>query len=151
MRAVVTRVRDARVVCGGEIVGEIGQGLLVLLGVGVRDTEEEVRWMADRVVKLRIFEDGGGKLNLSLPQVGGSVLAVSNLTLYADCSSRRPGFTEAARPERARPLYELFLEECRGAGIHTEAGVFGGDMAVQSVNDGPITIVLDTERRGAAK
>lgn len=107
--------------------------------------------MADRVVKMRIFEDEQGKLNLSLPQTGGAILAVSNFTLYADCSSRRPGFTQAARPEQAQPLYEHFLEECRGAGIHTEAGVFGGDMAVHSVNDGPVTIVLDTDRRGTAK
>ena len=151
MRAVVTRVKEAQVVCGGETVGKINKGLLVLLGVGVRDTEEEVRWMADRVVKMRIFEDEQGKLNLSLPQTGGAILAVSNFTLYADCSSRRPGFTQAARPEQAQPLYEHFLEECRGAGIHTEAGVFGGDMAVHSVNDGPVTIVLDTDRRGTAK
>jgi len=147
MRAVVTRVSWARVRCEGRITGEIRQGFLVLLGVGTEDTAAEAEWMADRVAGLRIFEDEAGKMNLSIDKVKGSVLAVSNFTLYADCSSRRPGFTQAARPELAEPLYRRFMDVLREKGVPVEEGVFGGDMAVESLNDGPITIILDTERK----
>lgn len=147
MRAVVTRVSWARVRCQGETTGEIGPGFLVLLGIGVQDGPEQAEWMADRVAGLRIFEDENGKMNRSLAQVSGSVLVVSNFTLYADCSSRRPGFTQAARPEQALPLYQHLIDALRKRGVPVEQGVFGGDMAVESLNDGPITILLDTERK----
>ena len=147
MRAVVTRVSWARVRCEGRTTGEIQRGFLVLLGVGTKDTAAEAEWMADRVAGLRVFEDEAGKMNRSLDQVAGQVLAVSNFTLYADCSSRRPGFTQAARPEVAEPLYRRFMEALRERGVTVEEGVFGGDMAVESLNDGPITIILDTERK----
>ncbi len=127
----------------GELVGSIGTGFLVLLGVHREDTEESARRMADRVCGLRVFEDGAGKMNLNLAAAGGKILAVSQFTLYADTRSRRPGFTDAARPETARPLYELFMEECRARGFEVQHGEFGADMQVESVNDGPVTIILD--------
>lgn len=145
MRAVVTRVSSASVTVGGKITGEIGTGLLVLLGVAPSDTPDKARKLADKVLGLRIFEDENGKMNLNLASVGGSVLVVSQFTLYADLKSRRPGFTGAAKPEIAVPLYELFIEECRRAGFRTESGVFGAAMKVASVNDGPVTIILDTD------
>jgi len=145
MRAVVTRVSSASVVIGGETVGRTGKGFLVLLGVKVGDTEAEAKKLADKVCGLRVFEDENGKMNLNLEKVGGSLLVVSQFTLYADCKSRRPGFTAAARPDTAIPLYELFISECRSRGFHVETGEFGADMAVESVNDGPVTLILDTE------
>ncbi len=147
MRAVVTRVSRAEVRCEGRVTGAIGRGFLVLLGVGTEDGPEQADWMADRVAGLRVFEDSAGKMNLSLAQVSGSVLVVSNFTLYADCSSRRPGFTRAARPEQALPLYRRFMEALRQKGVPVEEGVFGGDMDVDSLNDGPITLILDTEKK----
>ena len=145
MRAVVTRVVSASVTADGVLSGEIGRGLLVLLGIAPDDTPAVAERLADKVLGLRIFEDEGGKMNLNLSSVGGSLLVVSQFTLYADLKSRRPGFTGAAKPETAIPLYELFIETCRNAGFQTETGVFGAHMAVASVNDGPVTILLDTD------
>lgn len=145
MRAVVTRVRSARVEIEGRINGEIGQGLLVLLGVAPADTEASADKLADKVCGLRIFEDDNGKMNRNLAAVGGSLLVVSQFTLYADTSSRRPGFSHAARPEVAIPLYERFMDQCRMRGFEVEHGEFGADMQVFSQNDGPVTILLDVE------
>jgi D-tyrosyl-tRNA(Tyr) deacylase len=145
MRAVVTRVSSAAVVADGKITGEIGAGFLVLLGVAPADTPAIADKMADRVLGLRIFEDQNGKMNLNLASVQGSVLVVSQFTLYADTSGRRPGFTGAAKPDTAIPLYERFIAACRSAGFRTEAGIFGADMQVSSVNDGPVTIILDVD------
>lgn len=145
MRAVVTRVKSASVAIGGSVTAQIGTGLLVLLGVHRDDTEADAVKTADRVCGLRIFEDENGKMNLSLSQAGGEILTVSQFTLFADVRSRRPGFTEAARPETAVPLYELFMEECRRRGFAISHGEFGADMQVSSVNDGPVTILIDTK------
>ena len=146
MRAVVTRVSSASVETDGVVVGSIGKGFLVLLGVGIHDTEAEAKKLASRICNLRVFEDQDGKMNLDLTAAGGGILVISQFTLYADCKSRRPGFTAAARPEAAIPLYELFVNECRRAGFTVETGAFGADMAVSSVNDGPVTIIFDTDR-----
>lgn len=144
MRAVLTRVTEASVSISGSTVAEIGQGYLVLLGVHTADKPEQAAKMADRIAGLRIFEDEAGKMNRNLAAVGGAVLLVSQFTLYADTRSRRPGFTAAARPDVAVPLYEQVIADLRGRGFHVETGVFGADMAVQSVNDGPVTILLET-------
>ena len=146
MRAVVTRVRSASVEIGGKINGEIGWGYLILLGVGPRDTEDTAVKLADKICNLRIFEDENEKMNLNLEQVGGSILVVSQFTLYADTSSRRPGFSGAAKPDLAVPLYERFMARCRERGFPVEHGEFGADMQVASVNDGPVTILFDTEK-----
>lgn len=143
MRAVVTRVKNARVEIGGKINGAIDQGFLVLLGVGPDDTPAQADKMADKICGLRIFEDENEKMNLNLAAVGGSLLVVSQFTLYADTSSRRPGFSRAAKPELAIPLYERFMEQCRERGFPVEHGEFGADMQVFSQNDGPVTILLD--------
>ena len=145
MRAVVTRVKNARVDIDGKTVGSIDGGFLVLLGVAVADTEAQAVRMADKVCGLRVFEDEQGKMNLNLATVGGKLLVISQFTLYADCKSRRPGFTGAARPETAIPLYEKFMSECRDRGFQVEHGEFGADMQVFSQNDGPVTILLDTD------
>ena len=145
MRAVTTRVSEASVSIGGEIAGQIGRGYLVLLGVGPEDTEKEAVHLAEKVCNLRVFEDENGKMNLSLAQVEGEILVVSQFTLYADLKSRRPGFSHAAKPEQAIPLYERFMEECRARGFHVEHGEFGADMQVASVNDGPVTLIFDTD------
>ena len=147
MRAVVTRVREASVTIEGRVNGAIGQGFLVLLGVGPNDTEAVCDKLAEKICNLRVFEDENGKMNRSLEQVGGSLLVVSQFTLYADTSSRRPGFTGAAKPDLAIPLYERFLDRCRGRGFDVQHGEFGADMQVASVNDGPVTILLDTDGR----
>ena len=144
MRAVVTRVNSASVEIDGSLTAQIGRGFLVLLGVHREDTEEDAKRLADKVCGLRVFEDDGGKMNLNLAAVGGSVLCVSQFTLFADTKSRRPGFTEAARPEKAIPLYELFMSQCRERGFEVMSGEFGADMKVSSVNDGPVTIIFDT-------
>ena len=144
MRAVVTRVTGASVRIAGETVGEIGTGYLILLGVGPGDTKETARKLADKICNLRVFEDENGKMNLNLEQVGGALLVVSQFTLYADTSSRRPGFSRAAKPDIAAPLYEYFMDCCRGRGFCVEHGEFGADMRVSSVNDGPVTILFDT-------
>lgn len=143
MRAVVTRVRQARVEIDGRVNGQIEQGFLVLLGVAPQDGPETADKMADKVCGLRVFEDELGKMNRNLAAVGGGLLVVSQFTLYADTSSRRPGFTGAARPEVARPLYERFMEQCRQRGFPVEHGEFGADMQVFSQNDGPVTILLE--------
>ena len=134
MRAVVTRVTSASVEIGGEVRGSIGKGFLVLLGVNVNDTEAEAKKVADKICGLRVPKDAGAEL-----------LIISQFTLYADAKSRRPGFTRAARPETAVPLYELVISECRSRGFKVETGEFGAEMQVASVNDGPVTIILDTE------
>ena len=145
MRAVVTRVREASVTIEGRVNGAIGQGFLVLLGVGPNDTEAICDKLAEKICNLRVFEDENGKMNRSLEQVGGSLLVVSQFTLYADTSSRRPGFTGAAKPDLAIPLYERFLQRCRDRGFEVRHGEFGADMQVASVNDGPVTILFDTD------
>ena len=146
MRAVVTRVKSASVTIDGEVRGQIGQGFLVLLGVGPRDTEETADKLAEKICNLRVFEDENDKMNLNLGQVGGSLLVISQFTLYADTSSRRPGFSGAARPELAIPLYERFMDRCRQRGFTVEHGEFGAKMEVDSLNHGPVTILFDTER-----
>lgn len=145
MRAVVTRVRSASVTIGGKVNGAIGRGYLVLLGVGQSDTEDTALKLADKICNLRVFRDENDKMNLNLEQVGGSLLVISQFTLYADTSSRRPGFTGAARPELAVPLYEAFMARCRERGFAVEHGEFGADMLVSSENEGPVTILFDTE------
>ncbi len=146
MKAVVTRVNSARVTRAetGEVLGEIGKGFLVLLGVHVDDTEKEAVKIADRICGLRVFDDENGKMNIRPADAGADILIVSQFTLWADCRSRRPGFTAAARPDTAIPLYERVIALCREAGFHVETGEFGADMLVESVNNGPITILLDT-------
>ena len=145
MRAVVTRVSSASVAVDGKVQGEIGQGLLVLLGVGPEDTQVVAEALCDKVCGLRIFCDDAGKMNLNLEAAGGSVLVVSQFTLYADTKSRRPGFSKAAPPALAEALYAHFMADCRGRGFSVASGVFGASMAVSSVNDGPVTILLDTD------
>ena len=146
MRAVVTRVKNASVEIGGEVHGAIGQGFLVLLGVHRDDTEAQAEKIADRICGLRIFEDENGKINVNPVNAGAaSLLIISQFTLFADCRSRRPGFTEAARPETAVPLYETVIRLCRERSFHVETGVFGADMQVFSQNDGPFTVLLDTD------
>ena len=144
MRAVVTRVSSASVEIDGAITGRIGKGFLVLLGIKTGDTEKEAVRLAAKVCTLRIFEDQNGKMNLDLKAADGGILVISQFTLYADCKSRRPGFTDAALPDVAIPLYELFIDECKKAGFKVETGTFGAMMAVSSVNEGPVTIILDT-------
>ena len=143
MRVVVTRVSSASVSIGGQVEGASGKGYLVLLGVGPDDTQAVADKLAEKICNLRVFEDGNGKMNLSLEQVGGELLVVSQFTLYADTSSRRPGFTGAAKPDLAIPLYERFMETCRARGFRVEHGQFGADMQVASVNDGPVTILFE--------
>jgi D-tyrosyl-tRNA(Tyr) deacylase len=143
MRAVITRVLSASVTIDGKCVSKINKGFLVLLGVHTSDTEEQAKKIADKICGLRIFEDENGKMNISPKDANAELLIVSQFTLYADCSSRRPGFTEAARPEISKPLYELVVSECQARGFNVGTGVFGADMKVESVNDGPVTIVLD--------
>ena len=147
MRAVVTRVSSASVAIAGETVGAIDKGYLVLLGVAPTDTEETAHKLAEKICNLRVFTDENGKMNLNLEQVGGSLLVVSQFTLFADTSSRRPGFTGAAKPDTAIPLYEAFMARCRERGFRVAHGEFGASMEVSSVNHGPVTILFDTEQR----
>jgi D-aminoacyl-tRNA deacylase len=145
MRAVVQRVSRARVTVGSEVVGEIGIGLLVLLGVGAGDTRVEADYLVEKVIGLRIFEDAAGKMNLSVAEVGGALLVVSQFTLYGDARrGRRPSFDGAAPPEEARALYEYFVERVRVAGLQCETGRFQETMQVELVNEGPVTILLDS-------
>ncbi len=146
MRAVLTRVKSASVTIDGSVVGEIGKGFLILLGVGPEDNEEKCRYLAEKALSLRVFEDENGKMNLGLSDVGGQVLVVSQFTLYGNCrKGRRPSFTEAAGPELGNRLYEKFLADCADLGYVPQHGVFGADMQVASVNDGPVTLILDTD------
>lgn len=145
MRAVVTRVTEASVSVDGETVGQIGRGFLVLLGISTEDTEAQVDKIADKLCGLRVFEDENGKMNLAPDKVGAEMLIVSQFTLYADCSSRRPGFTKAAGGVLAQPLYEACVAKVRERGFPVACGVFGADMQVASVNDGPVTLILDTD------
>ena len=146
MRAVVTRVKSASVTIGGEVAGSIGKGFLVLLGVNVNDTEAQADKVADKICGLRVFEDEAGKMNVNPADAGAELLIVSQFTLYADVKSRRPGFTGAAKPALAVPLYEKFMAECAARGFPVEHGEFGADMQVYSQNDGPVTILLDTDQ-----
>ncbi len=144
MRIVLQRVTSASVTVGGEVTGRIGTGYLVLLVVGQGDTEEDCRRLADKLINLRIFSDENGKINLSLADVGGELLIVSQFTLYADCrKGNRPNFIQAGKPDEAERLYNYFADYCRSKGKHVETGIFGADMKVELVNDGPFTIVLE--------
>ena len=145
MRAVLTRVRSASVTIAGQVQGSIGKGFLVLLGVHQEDGEAEALKIADKICGLRIFEDENGKMNVNPKDAGAELLIISQFTLFADCKSRRPGFSKAARPDTAIPLYELVIEKCREQGFHVETGSFGAEMLVESINDGPVTIILDTK------
>ena len=146
MRAIVTRVSSASVSIDGETVGAIGRGFLVLLGVAKEDTEAEALKLADKICKVRVFDDEQGKMNLNLEAVQGGLLVVSQFTLFADCKSRRPGFSGAARPDTAIPLYEKFMAACADLGFPVQHGEFGADMQVESVNDGPVTLIFDTNQ-----
>lgn len=147
MRAVVQRVASSSVKVGEETTGQIGKGLMVLLGVADGDTEKDVNYMVDKIINLRIFEDENDKMNLSLGDVGGSLLVVSQFTLLGDCrKGRRPSFIEAARPELADDLYQKFVDKARDMGIHTETGRFQTHMMVDLVNDGPVTILVDSNK-----
>ena len=146
MRAVVQRVTNADVKIDGRVNGKINNGLLVLLGVGNGDTEEDMKYIADKIIKLRIFSDENDKMNLSLEDVGGSMLVISQFTLYGDCShGRRPYFGNAMEPVSANEMYEKFVAYIREQGIHTETGEFGADMKVSLTNDGPVTIILESK------
>ena len=147
MRAVLTKVKSASVVIDGACVGSIGQGFLILLGVGPNDTEKECKYLAEKALGLRVFEDAEGKMNLGLDAVNGEVLVVSQFTLYGNVrKGRRPSFAEAAPPELGEKLYEQFLKECERLGYPPQHGVFGAHMEVTSLNDGPVTLILDTEQ-----
>lgn len=144
MKAVVQRVTHASVSVDGEIKGQIGNGFLILLGVGQNDTEEDADRLVNKIVKLRIFSDENDKINLSLADVGGSLLVISQFTLYADCrKGNRPNFIQAGKPDEAERLYEYFVSECKKQVPVVEKGVFGADMKVELLNDGPFTVVLD--------
>lgn len=152
MRAILTRVAHASVAIDGEVVGKIGRGFLILLGVGPQDTEKECRLLAEKALSLRIFEDECGKMNLGLDQVQGEVLVVSQFTLYGNCrKGRRPSFAEAAPPELGNRLYERFLADCADLGYPPQHGRFGADMKVDSLNDGPVTLILDTDQLQASR
>lgn len=145
MRAVVQRVKYSSVTVDGEIVGKINQGFMVLLGITHNDGEKEINWLAKKIKDLRVFEDENGKMNLGLEEIKGELLIISQFTLYGNCiKGRRPGFVDAARPEVAKPLYEKFIEKCKSFGIKTEGGIFGADMKVELLNDGPVTLIIDT-------
>ena len=146
MRAVLTRVKSASVTVDGQITGQIGRGFLILLGVGPEDTEKECDKLCKKLLSLRIFTDENDKMNLGLEDVGGSVLVVSQFTLYGSCKKgRRPDFFGAAAPEKANALYERFLDQCEKNGYPPQHGIFGAHMEVASVNDGPVTLVVDTD------
>ncbi|ALS37456.1 D-tyrosyl-tRNA(Tyr) deacylase [Enterococcus rotai] len=146
MRAVIQRVTQAEVVIEQQSVGKIGQGFMILLGIHESDTIEDVAYLVRKISKLRVFEDDGGKMNLSLQEINGSILSVSQFTLYADTKKgNRPSFIEAARPEVAIPLYEQFNKQLKELAIPVETGEFGADMKVSLINDGPVTIIIDTK------
>lgn len=147
MRAVIQRVLESSVRVDGQVVGEIGKGIMVLLGVEEGDTEKEAQYIADKIIGLRIFEDEEGKMNHSLQEVGGELLAISQFTLLGDArKGRRPSYSNAARPEEANRLYEFFVEKIKAAGTKVEKGVFQADMKVALINDGPVTILLDSQK-----
>lgn len=147
MRAVVQRVKESSVAIDGQTVGQCGQGLMILIGVEEGDTDKDLQYIADKAPNLRIFEDEAGKMNRSVLDVGGQILAVSQFTLLGDArGGRRPSFTAAARPDTAVPMYDKLVERWRSMGIHVETGVFGADMQVSLINDGPVTILLDSRR-----
>lgn len=146
MKTVIQRVTEASVTIDGEIHGQIDTGFMILVGIRDEDTEADVRKMADKISKLRIFEDDAGKMNLSLSQVNGAVLSISQFTLYADCKKgNRPSFDKAGKPEHAKKMYLYFNEYMRSLGFRVEEGIFGAEMKVRLLNDGPVTILLDTE------
>ena len=147
MRAVLTRVKNARVEIDGKVNGAIDQGFLVLLGVGVNDTEAQAVKMADKICGLRIFEDENEKMNLSVEDIGGEILVVSQFTLFGDCrKGKRPNFTSAGKPDYANKMYEDFVEYIKSKGIKTGKGIFGADMKVSLLNDGPVTIMIDSKK-----
>lgn len=147
MRCVIQRVTEASVTVGGEEIGRISRGFMVLVGVSTEDADKDVKYMADKVPNLRVFEDAEGKMNLSLKDVGGSILAVSQFTLYGDArGGRRPSFIAAARPEAANALYEQLVAAWRAQGLTVETGRFGADMQVALINDGPVTILMDSTK-----
>ncbi|MEG0300221.1 D-aminoacyl-tRNA deacylase [Cetobacterium sp.] len=146
MRAVIQRVKHASVTVDGKIVGKINQGFLVLLGVTHTDTEKEVEWLSKKITDLRVFNDADEKMNLGLKDVNGELLIISQFTLYGNCiKGRRPAFIDAAKPDLANDLYEKFLKKCKDLGFKTEAGIFGADMKVELFNDGPVTLIIDTD------
>ncbi|WP_040211504.1 D-aminoacyl-tRNA deacylase [Clostridium polynesiense] len=147
MRAVIQRVKESKVLVGGEVKGSIGQGLNVLLGVAKGDSEEDIKYLKDKIINLRIFEDNEGKMNLSLKDVKGELLIISQFTLYGDCrKGRRPNFMNALGGEEAKKLYEIFIESCKSEGIKVETGVFGAEMDVFILNDGPVTVILESDK-----
>lgn len=147
MRAVVQRAAKARVTVEGRITGEIGQGLVILLGIGQDDNDRDIEYLSDKIINLRIFEDDNDKMNISLLDIKGELLVVSQFTLYGDCrKGKRPSFDKAARPEAAEVLYEKFVERCRSLGIKTETGKFQAMMQVELQNDGPVTLLLDSKK-----
>jgi len=147
MRAVVQRVSRASVTIGGEVYGKIDKGLVVLLGITHQDDQKDARWLAEKVAHLRVFEDEQGKMNRSLADIGGEMLIISQFTLYGDCrKGRRPGFSDAAPPDIAKPLYLFFVEEVKKKGIKAATGTFQAEMKVELVNDGPVTLLLDSEK-----
>ena len=144
MKLVIQRVKHAKVEVENEIVGKIGQGFLILLGVGPDDTKETADYLVQKLIKLRVFEDENGKMNLGLKDINGELLIVSQFTLYADCSGgNRPSFTLAAKPDKANELYEYFISKCEGENVKVDHGIFGADMKVELLNDGPVTIILE--------
>ena len=145
MRAVVTRVKEASVKIDGKICGQIETGYLILLGIAPEDTAEDAAHLAEKIVHLRVFSDEAGKMNRALAEVGGSVLVISQFTLFADLKKRRPGFSKAAKPEIAIPLYQEFMAQLESHNVHVERGEFGADMQVYSLNDGPVTLLFDTD------
>lgn len=147
MRAVIQRVKKGSVTVKEQTVGSIDKGLVVLLGISEQDQPEDIAYMVDKTVNLRIFEDSEGKMNLSLLEVGGELLVISQFTLYGDCrKGRRPSFSNAAKPEKAQTLYESYVDMCRRQNIHTETGIFQADMQVHIENDGPVTLIIDSEK-----
>ena len=148
MRAVVQRVSSARVEVDGQVVGEIGRGLMVLVAVTLGDTAENARWLAEKIASLRIFPDDDDKMNRDVAEIGGGVLVISQFTLYGDCKKgRRPSFIDAARPEIAEPLYEAVINGFRGVGIPTATGKFGAMMSVHLVNEGPVTLIIESDSK----
>lgn len=147
MRAVVQRVKRASVSVDQKTVGEISNGLLVFLGIGQNDTEADITYLADKILHLRIFSDNNDKMNWNLTDMNGELLVVSQFTLYGDCrKGRRPSFDNAMEPKQANSIYERFIAYCRSTGIHTKKGIFGADMQIELINDGPVTILLDSQK-----